>query len=119
MSDDESTCLRWLSLVLIVSVFAAWASPGLAQTCTVPGSHATIQTAMDDPACTTIDLSAQTYAESVNIPLGVAKLPRTGQATCYDASGTIVVCTGTGQDGQVLLGVVWPTLAFRPTVTAR
>jgi len=46
----------------------ALASPALAGVCTVPGSHATIQEAIDDPACTSIDLSAQTYAESINIP---------------------------------------------------
>jgi hypothetical protein len=36
-----------------------------AQTCTVPGTHATIQEAADDPACVTISLAAQTYPESI------------------------------------------------------
>jgi hypothetical protein len=38
-----------------------------AQTCTVPGSHPTIQDAVDDPACTSIDLAAQSYQESIEI----------------------------------------------------
>jgi hypothetical protein len=36
--------------------------------CTVPGTHATIQAAVDNVACTTIQLANQTYSESVNIP---------------------------------------------------
>ncbi len=54
--------------VLLVMVLAGLAFPAHSQTCTVPGSHATIQAAIDDPACATITLSAQTYAESINIP---------------------------------------------------
>ncbi len=65
MSHNESSCLRRQDLVLLVSLFAAWASPVFAQTCTVPGSHATIQEAIDDPACATITLSAQTYPDFV------------------------------------------------------
>ncbi len=41
------------------------APPLHAQTCTVPGSHATIQAAADDPTCATVTLAAQTYPESV------------------------------------------------------
>ena len=40
-------------------------SPLHAQTCTVPGTHATIQEAADDSACVTVTLSAQTYPESI------------------------------------------------------
>src|SRR3989344_12184 len=31
--------------------------------------------------------------------------PRTGQTVCSDASGTVISCTGTGQDGEHLKGV--------------
>ncbi len=49
-----------------VVLCAMFAAPSLhAQICTVPGSHATIQAAADDPACATVDLSAQTYPESI------------------------------------------------------
>jgi hypothetical protein len=41
------------------------AAPLDAQTCTVPGTHATIQGAADDPVCATVVLAAQTYPESI------------------------------------------------------
>jgi hypothetical protein len=55
----------WLAAVAFALVAAMVAPPLHAQTCTVPGSHATVQEAADDPACVTIDLAAQTYSESV------------------------------------------------------
>ena len=39
---------------------------------------------------------------------GTVQLPQTGQTTCYDASGTVISCTGTGQDGEFQAGVAWP-----------
>lgn len=47
--------------------------------------------------------------------LGVARLPRTGQTTCYDEDGVVVACgTGIGlaQDGDLQLGVTWPNPRF-------
>jgi hypothetical protein len=35
-------------------------------------------------------------------------LPRTGQTSCYDTAGAVIVCTGTGQDGNKLKGAAWP-----------
>jgi len=43
------------------------------------------------------------------VPAAVA---RTGQATCYDEHGTTVECAGTGQDGDLRLGVEWPVPRF-------
>ena len=40
------------------------------------------------------------------------QLPRTGQTTCYDASGNVVGCAGTGQDGDKLKGAAWPVPRF-------
>jgi hypothetical protein len=37
---------------------------------------------------------------------------RSGQTLCYDSTGAIVACAGTGQDGDTLKGAVWPTLRF-------
>lgn len=34
-----------------------------------------------------------------------ARVPRTGQTTCYDSNGKTVPCTGTGQDGDKNKGV--------------
>ena len=39
-------------------------------------------------------------------------LPQTGQATCYDASGNVIDCTSTGQDGDVQSGEAWPEPRF-------
>ena len=41
-----------------------------------------------------------------------AKVARTGQTTCYDASGNVIDCSGTGQDGDWLAGVPWPNPRF-------
>ena len=41
-----------------------------------------------------------------------ADLPKTGQTTCYDATGAVIACTGTGQDGELKAGMVWPNPRF-------
>ena len=32
---------------------------------------------------------------------GTVELPKTGQKTCYDASGNVINCPDTGQDGDI------------------
>ena len=65
----DGRLLPSLSAATLLLLLGVWlAAPLQAQTCTVPGTHATIQAAVDDPVCTTIMLSAQIYPESVNIP---------------------------------------------------
>ena len=52
--------------------------------------------------------------------LGLALVPRTGQATCYDAAGLVTTCEpheggtniGLAQDGHLQLGVTWPNPRF-------
>ncbi|MGD0282079.1 MAG: DUF1566 domain-containing protein, partial [Dissulfurispiraceae bacterium] len=39
-------------------------------------------------------------------------LPQTGQKQCYDGSGNVISCTGTGQDGNTQSGVAWPSPRF-------
>ncbi|MBF0136322.1 MAG: DUF1566 domain-containing protein [Magnetococcales bacterium] len=39
-------------------------------------------------------------------------VPKTGSTTCYNASGTSISCSGTGQDGELQKGVTWPTTRF-------
>jgi len=41
-----------------------------------------------------------------------APVPKTGQTGCWNAGGTAVACTGTGQDGDKLKGVAWPAPRF-------
>lgn len=43
---------------------------------------------------------------------GTVDLPRTGQTTCYDAAGNVIPCEGTGEDGEIQAGVVWPEPRF-------
>ncbi|MEI6209704.1 MAG: DUF1566 domain-containing protein [Desulfuromonadales bacterium] len=45
---------------------------------------------------------------------GYLALPKTGQTTCYDASGATIACSGTGQDGELQNGVAWPNPRFTP-----
>jgi len=45
---------------------------------------------------------------------GSGVLPRTGQRHCYNSSGEIVSCTGSGQDGEHRLGQSWPVPRFEP-----
>ncbi len=41
-----------------------------------------------------------------------ALVPRTGQTTCYDASGSTIDCTDTGQDGALQAGLEWHSPRF-------
>ncbi len=45
-------------------------------------------------------------------------LPDTGQSTCYDASGAVINCTGTGQDGEFAVNPMSYTDNGNGTVTA-
>ena len=40
------------------------------------------------------------------------QLPETGQVTCYSATGSVIACPGTGQDGEERTGVPWPVPRF-------
>jgi len=55
---------------------------------------------------------ATSLAPLENVLAAPADLPETGQTTCHDAAGTVIVCTGTGQDGEIKAGVAWPSPRF-------
>ena len=42
----------------------------------------------------------------------IISLPRTGQTTCYNESGTVISCSGTGQDGELQMGASLPSPRF-------
>ena len=42
-----------------------------------------------------------------------ARVPQTGQTECWDAVGNPINCAGTGQDGDIQAGVVFPAQRFR------
>jgi len=41
-----------------------------------------------------------------------APIAQTGQVECYDDDGNPIDCSGTGQDGEYLMGVAWPDPRF-------
>jgi len=41
-----------------------------------------------------------------------APVARTGQTSCWDEAGASTPCAGTGQDGELLAGVEWPSSRF-------
>ena len=43
---------------------------------------------------------------------GTIELPQTGQTLCYNSAGAFIPCLGTGEDGDLLAGVPWPTPRF-------
>ena len=71
-----------------------------------PGTYHIVATSQADP-----NKSAMATIQVMVIPLPIS-LPKTGQTTCYDSSGNIIDCTGTGQDGDLQQGVAWPSPRF-------
>jgi uncharacterized repeat protein (TIGR01451 family) len=49
---------------------------------------------------------------SAVVPAQSVELPQTGQTACYDTSGILIPCPGTGQDGDLRAGVPWPDPRF-------
>jgi hypothetical protein len=47
-------------------------------------------------------VTLQQISDKLGAPGGV---PKTGQTVCWNASGTLVICAGTGQDGELQKGV--------------
>ena len=43
---------------------------------------------------------------------GSLVISKTGQTDCWNASGTLISCIGTGQDGELQTGATWPTTRF-------
>jgi len=59
------------------------------------------------------DVSAYYYIWPVRDGLsGEIDLPITGQTICYDQDGNVIACAGTGQDGELQKGVIWPAPRF-------
>jgi len=55
------------------------------------------------PAPTMVTL--QQIYDKLSGGLGMVGVPKTGQTTCWNASGTIIACAGTGQDGALQKGI--------------
>jgi Protein of unknown function (DUF1566)/Divergent InlB B-repeat domain len=50
--------------------------------------------------------------QSGSLEDSVILLPQTGQTTCYSTDGIPIDCTGTGQDGEIQAGIVFPNPRF-------
>ena len=46
------------------------------------------------------------------VPAATVRLPQTAQSGCWDAKGVAVACVGTGQDGELAMGVALPAQRF-------
>ena len=69
--------------------------------CTVPGTHPTIQAAVDDPTCDPINVAPGTYAENLDIDRSVTIAGAGSALTTIDGSmvGRVVVLDdGTDRD---------------------
>lgn len=66
--------MRGCQSLVIAAVLMFGSAGGVrAADCPVPtGTHPTIQSAVDDPACTSIELSAQTFLENITIDRDLA-----------------------------------------------
>lgn len=62
----------------------AWPAVSFAAQCTVPGSHDSVQEAVNDPGCDPIDLANATYAESVLIPRSLVLNGVDGGTTAFE-----------------------------------
>ena len=56
--------------------------------------------------------TGHTLTETYNRAKTSSRPAKTGQTLCYDAAGTVITCTGTGQDGDERKGVDWPGTRF-------
>lgn len=55
---------------------------------------------------------ATSLAPLANVRAAPADLPETGQVICTNATGAVIACTGTGQDGDAKAGIAWPSPRF-------
>jgi len=49
---------------------------------------------------------------TTTLQAATVQLPETGQSSCYDSTGQVVACAGTGQDGAEKSGAAWPSPRF-------
>ena len=57
-------------------------------------------------------LATVVLATVARVGAAVVQIPQTGQTTCYDATGAVITCAGTGQEGDKLVGKPWPVPRF-------
>ena len=63
-----------------------------------------------------LSLSMVCFGDFFVIPVkkkNFAPVEKTRQTTCYDELGTVISCSGKGQDGDIQAGVAWPSPRFK------
>ena len=80
----------------------------------VLGATNVVDTISGDAVAGELATGKKAWVDGVEITGNVAPSPvgETGQTTCWDASGSGIDCAGTGQDGDLRPGVVWPNPRF-------
>jgi hypothetical protein len=75
------------------------------------GSSGVVTAAAIGSATITAAFGPATGTTTLTI-IKTVSLPKTGQTTCADVSGTVINCAGTGQDGDLQTGVAAPNPRF-------
>jgi parallel beta-helix repeat protein len=94
-------CVRWLVVLAVIATGLTLSPIARAATCSVPGTHATINDATADVTCTVIELGKGPFYENVTVPnSGVTIVGKGGECgekpqTIIDASPGGVNATGT------------------------
>jgi len=91
------------SMAILGSAHAAVGGPA----CNVPGDYATIQAAVSDPGCSTVNVAAGSYAENINIAHTlVLNGPQAGNAVSGRAFGGVGEATISGVDKTASIPVI-------------
>lgn len=88
----------------------SWGSSAQSHSWSLPGTYSISAKARDEHGA----ISSWSSAKDISIGaqgLSVI-LPKTGQRTCFDELGNVIDCTGTGQDGEIQAGLIWPEPRF-------
>jgi hypothetical protein len=79
MKIGKLVALTTSALAVALTLLTFGASEAKAATCTVPGSHATIQAAVNDPACSNINVAPGVYDEQVKVTRSNVTITGSGQ----------------------------------------
>jgi len=89
----------FLGLTLLIGTIFIFVPPALAKSCTVPGTHASIQAAIDDVTCDEpITIGAGTFSENLNITRSLTLQGDGKTSTIIDgnSSDRVITIDGTG-----------------------